>query len=437
MELNYRYNERKRVSIQKRTLAIADNAVNAETKTLALTSHMDSYTLESLLRHLDDVEDEVETLSLYRMNLDHCVSHEVVQQLFRWNQVELDDCEGDHFHAVIAGILRHDNIQRLRVFFGYKIDPEVVDALGKGLPQSKLQELSLTIDMDAKTARILCHSINLSKLTKCNLNRCGIYADAVDVLCRGLEDNTTLELLRLEYCRLRDDEVADLVRAVKHHPTLQELSFRGNYAQEDSIDTVAELLRCTPALRRLDLAQQNPGILDLSQLAQALEENTTLVHLNLQESFLKDIHIPALVRALSINTTLRQLNMENCELKDAGLSALIEGLGEFRGLAQLWLRENNFHQSPDESVILRSLERNHTLQVLDLDDEWTLSSSKYPLYLNRSGRKFLTNNNVAISLWPTLLARAHSLFKAEEANRNFREADIIYYLLHGPALLER
>jgi tRNA A37 threonylcarbamoyladenosine biosynthesis protein TsaE len=70
---------------------------NAETKTLVLTSHMDLYRLESLLRHLDDVEDEVETLSLQRMDWDYKVSHEVVQQLFRLNQFELDDCEGDHF----------------------------------------------------------------------------------------------------------------------------------------------------------------------------------------------------------------------------------------------------------------------------------------------------------------------------------------------------
>jgi hypothetical protein len=351
-----------------------------------------------------------------------------------------------------------------------------------------LEELSLTVDMSTDMLQVLWQGINNQHqpssannnnalLSKLDLSQCNFRAgDAITALCQGLQQNKSIQTLSLENCRLRDDEVADLVRALQHHPTLQDISLRMNYAEGASMEAIADLLGSTPALQRLDLAQQNPGVLDLASFAPALQENKTLVSLNLQENYLYDAHMPAVAQALAHNRTLNELNLENCELGDTSLAVLVEHLGDFRGLTHLWLQENRFRKPLDEQLLLRGLHRNHWLQVLDLEEDdakklMTPVTAKRLLYLNRGGRQLLGPNKVPLSLWPTLLARVNRSFcvgmdsrrcsmggsssstlqyhgaketavsaETQPLGKDYAmkaAPDILYYLLHGPALLER
>lgn len=435
MNSKERRNELKRASIEIRTLAIADKYVHGNT--LALTNAMDFYTLANLVRNLDDVQADINVLSLYRMDLNYNYAHEVFPILFRFSEVVIESCEGTHVHAVIAGILEQEKINRLYMS-SQVIDPQVDVAFERGLLASRLQDLSLTIEMLRDTAVCLCAGINGSTIKRLTLDQCEIYMDAVEILSGCFEANETLEILKVEHCRLRDDEVAEIVRAVKHHPTLLELSVRLNYAHEEAIDAVAELLKATPRLRRLDLAQQNPGVLDLSQIAEALFDNCTLEHLNLQENYLNDMHIEELVRTLSVNETLRELNLENCELKDAGLAMLVDSIGAFPGLTHLWLKENNFKMPLNEEVLSLSLKKNFVLHVLDLDDEdWIPASLKYHMFLNRAGQRFLApDGTISLSLWPTLFARVQNLCKGQNDDK-FQERDVHFDLLRRLAFLMR
>lgn len=427
-----------RASIEKRTLAIADQYIHDDT--LSLTNAMDFYTLANLVRNLDYLETktDIHVLSLYRMDLDLNFSYEINHIVHGFKEVILNDCEGTHLDTIVKTVLKETKIKRFHVFSRQILDPLVDAAFEMGLKTSKLVDLSLTIEMPRETAEHICRGINHSRLKQLTLDQCEIYVDAVEILCHCFRANQSLEVLKVEHCRLRDYEVADLVRSIKDHPTLLELSVRMNRMRDEAIGAAAELLNGTPRLERLDLAQQNPGHLDIRQLAEALHTNRTLTHLNLRENYLEDSHMPILVDALSVNTTLREVNLEDCELTDDGLSHFVNSLGKFPGLTHLKLRENEFRQPLNQDALLESLHRNHVLQAIEMDDDDLLAPKlTFLMFLNKAGRRYLAQEWVSLSFWPTLLARVNRLFELPEKDYDFKEADIIFQLLQGPALLQR
>mmetsp|Transcript_12062 Transcript_12062/g.19022 ORF Transcript_12062/g.19022 Transcript_12062/m.19022 type:complete len:483 (+) Transcript_12062:91-1539(+) len=70
------------------------------------------------------------------------------------------------------------------------------------------------------------------------------------------------------------------------------------------------------------------------------------------------------------------------------------------------------------------------------------AASKYQMLLNRCGRVLLRNSSkkLPLGLWPTVLERVRGAVKDHsdcEFHNNAMEADVIYWLLRGPALLSR
>ena len=420
------------------------DATTTTTNTLALHSHMDFIALARLLR--DESNRQLEILSLYKLDMDFNVAAEIVDHLQRWRQVILVQCDGDHLHHVIAALFRQPTIQQVSLCGG-RLDLQVVDAIGRGLQyEHSLVELSLTVDMPSPTTLALCQGMNSpgsKHLRTLDLSQCDFGADAIAVLCQGFANNQQLQSINLEHCRLEDFEVADLVQSLREHPSLQELSVRMNYCEQEAVEAMADLLTSpTSKLQRLDMAQQDPGVLDLAILARALRNNTTLQFLDLRENFVYDAHMACLADALCVNTTLKELYLENCDIGDLGWHSLLDRLPEMHGIRKLWLRMNRFQKSTvnDEMVLEQAIRCNSMLHVLDLDPPMSSSQLlQYYLCLNRGGRQCLSPNSIPLSLWPILLERTRYQHLITEVQRDagIIEADILYCLLHGPALLER
>jgi Ran GTPase-activating protein (RanGAP) involved in mRNA processing and transport len=403
---------------------------------LALNSHMDFRTLARFLRN-EDESDEVKHLYLYRMDLDYNISFEVINSLKRFTQVEMMFCDGSHVDVVIAALFQHENMERV-AFTGAQLDPPVVVAFGRALSSShKVHELTLTVDMSIHTTQVLFQGINsgISHLKNLDLSQCNFVADAISVLATGFSKNKSLERLKLESCRLEDEEVAELVQALREHPTLRELNLRLNYCEIDAIQAIATLLESSQTcLERLDISQQNPGVLDLSMLAKALHLNTSLKYLAVQESYIRDAHLICLAQALTNNTTLEELHLEACDLGNTGFDHFLEQLPEMKGARRLYFRENRL--KPSKESLLKAMESNQILQILDLDDELSSTELQFHLTLNRCGRRFLAPNTIAISMWPVLFERVKAAVGQGNVG-DIREADVVYCLLHGPAVLER
>jgi hypothetical protein len=406
---------------------------------LALNPTMDSFMLMQLLRNLPNSDNEkqhkLELLTLHRIDLDYNTTFEIIDQLSRWSQVEVDNCQGDHMHSLLEAILKHANIKQLSIS-GEELDEASIGALRDGIAGDShgLQELSLTIDMSREsTCAIVCEGINRSSLAKLDLSQCDFSPDSIEVLCTALQSNSTLISLNLEMCRLDDNEVAGIVQSLESNQQLSELSLGMNYAEDDAMLAVCNLLRSPRSgLKSLNFSQQNPGTLDLISFAAALSENRTLQRIDFRESFVQHAHVAALTEALNHNTTVQELNLENCGLTNSMLSILVERLDGWSGLVKLYLRDNECRNQLDAAT----LKGNCILQVLDIEQELIHPNIYFHLCLNRGGRQFLETNRIPLALWPILFFRVNRIFEKDDSippdsHHGIGAADVLYYLLKG------
>lgn len=408
---------------------------------LTLHQNMDSFDLINLLRNLPkdmvgEDSERCELLTLHRVDLDYNTAYEIIDQLFRWSQVELDDSSGDHMYALLSAVLKHDNITQLSIISD-ELDRNSVEAMKEGLCSCHLQELSLTIELTREaTTSIMLNGINLaSSISKLELSQCEISPDSIEVLCEALRANESLVALNIENCRLEDDEVSQILLSLQNNQSLQNLSVAMNYADDEAVNAASTLLQSQKSgLKSLNLAQQNPGTLDLLSLSDGLRANKTLQRLDLHESFVHKQHMAAFAEVLSVNTTLRELNLENCGLKDSILSLLLVRLKKFTGLQRLYIRENELSIQLDPSTI----RGNFMLQVLDVEDRLIHPQVYIDLALNRGGRQFLDRNMLPMGLWPTLFERVNKYFQessddqaSQRCHHGYSSADALFYLING------
>ena len=158
-------------------------------------------------------------------------------------------------------------------------------------------------------------------------------------------------------------------------------------------------------------------------------------HLSFLFSYLRDAHLICLSQALTKNTSLEELHLEACDLGNAGFDHFLEQLPEMKGVRRLYFRDNRL--KPSKESLLKAMELNQILQVLDLDDDLSSTELQSHLTLNRCGRRFLAPNTIAISMWPVLFERVKSAVGGKVNVGGLQEADVVYCLLHGPAVLER
>ncbi|KAL3935935.1 MAG: hypothetical protein SGBAC_008640 [Bacillariaceae sp.] len=408
---------------------------------LTLHQNMDSFDLINLLRNLPkdmvgEDNERCELLTLHRVNLDYNTAYEIIDQLFRWSQVELDDSSGDHMYALLSAVLKHDNITQLSIISD-GLDRNSVGAMKEGLCSCHLRELSLTIELTREaTTSIVLNGINLaSSISKLELSQCEISPDSIEVLCEALRANESLVALNIENCRLEDDEVSQILLSLQNNQSLQNLSVAMNYADDEAVNAASTLLQSQKSgLKSLNLAQQNPGTLDLLSLSDGLRANKTLQRLDLHESFVHKQHMAAFAEVLSVNTTLQELNLENCGLKDSILSLLLVRLKKFTGLQRLYIRENELSIQLDPSTI----RGNFMLQVLDVEDRLMHPQVYIDLALNRGGRQFLDRNMLPMGLWPTLFERVNKYFQessndqaSQRCHHGYSSVDALFYLING------
>jgi hypothetical protein len=211
------------------------------------------------------------------------------------------------------------------------------------------------------------------------------------------------------------------------------------------IIAISSLLKSdSKKLIKLDLSNQQELAIEtfaVSFLASALPTNTSLKFLDLSSNRLNDGDVTSLAAALEENSALEELRLVNCNVSDRSATTLANHLPFMRGLKSLWLYGNPFDMEGAKNL-LEAVRVNANLGQLLIPrgrrktmDE-IQRGIEYYLILNRGGRKLLQNVGTSPGLWPRVLNRAGSVnwdyFITKSA-----QADIIYILLQGPALLER
>jgi hypothetical protein len=270
---------------------------------------------------------------------------------------------------------------------------------------------------------------------------------AVSEFADGLRANSSLDSLTLYSCSLRDAQIAQIIEALLPHPSLKELALRCDGGHTDGLTAIGKLLAANRRLEHLALSSQRTGDLNrkltshIYLLAEGMEGHPCLKKFDLSGNQLMDQDLGNLTQILSTCPRLERITLCGNEFSIKGLAMVAE---QKLSNAVRWLDlgYNSIQQDEEGDLhILKLLQDNLRLE----DVEWNYNSQRSDQVhkeirhfkdLNRSGRYLLGKDNVIpLSAWSLVLARVNKTFQCGE--RQKRQANVIFHLLQGPALIQR
>jgi hypothetical protein len=346
-----------------------------------------------------------------------------------WDKLSIDECERVRPEFLIE-VMRGNNIKSLH-FTNNNVRSGMPDycihVLGDIIKtRDCLRDLRVTGSFTPSGAAAFADGLKDNhSLVRLDLDLCTfVDEDAVSsssysignatarALAVGLEGNQHLRTLTLSRCDLPDSSIEILLLALTQHP-----------------------------LTWLDLSNNHCGSKAISALASSIENDgsdfpsgSCLAGLTLTACGLNDRDIERLAMALRKNSTMKYLHIDGNRISDDGICLFAGELRNMKVLQTVWLMENEFGDEGAKSL-LDALHVNVYLNHLGMDRHIRLYDDiQYWCSLNRGGRRLLAAN-APLALWPLVLERCqHGVHYFRE--KRVGPADILYQLLHGPALFE-
>jgi hypothetical protein len=290
---------------------------------------------------------------------------------------------------------------------------------------------SITTSMAKSLSGLIEQAVDLESL---DLSYCHWDPDAVNIVAEALRNTKTLQRLDLNSCHIEDSRMGSLLYSLQGHCTLKELNIAFNNCHSEACAAVASLLSSSSSkLERLVLSQQFIGrekYLDIHPVVAALSKNRTLRFLDLKENFIAPGQLNALLLMLESNDTLEELVLDCTDIGDEDLPSLAGKL-QRTNLVCLSLMRNPF---TDAGPLVTTAKTNTSIHQIRVDDSVAARNSlSYQTALNEAGRGALSAHEVVPSLWPVILERASKINLPQDLD--VQTADILYYMLRGPALL--
>nr|XP_039267757.1 centrosomal protein of 78 kDa-like [Styela clava] len=239
-------------------------------------------------------------------------------------------------------------------------------------------------DMTLRLAQAISECLKQTENLKC-LDLQGIPFRKKDLafLSKGLERNTTLTHVSLEYCYIGDQGCEQICEALKHHSSLTHLNYTGCGLTCKSAEAVAKLIKHQSTERHSEawidsLRYRQPNLNSMTGL-----RRITLNH----NPMIGDEGVRLIAEALKDDLWLKAVDLQNCGIGRDGANVLIETLNQNKTLLVLDVRFN--------PLIDRSLLHTVIGQVLinsngydDKEFPWIKSEPPKDPYRTRPRRRF-------------------------------------------------
>jgi Ran GTPase-activating protein (RanGAP) involved in mRNA processing and transport len=403
---------------------------------------------DAMIRRLKDAingDVQVSTLEVRGTVLDEHVIEAIVVLLLKRDieTVQLDDCGAYLNKPAISMARALGNVRNVRLSEPTFLSQYFLDSLL--MSATKLKHLRIQDHLDTRQIEALSKGLKANTSVEIlDLSRSRF--DSFTILANGLKENACLKELKLRsLAGLSDDHVGEILTALKNHPTLESLDLSFNHCR--NVGNLAEfLVDERKSIRELCLGYQNlwqAPKFDVRGLAQALRTNTTLKTLSLSRNKLTDADARLLAEGLHDNSTLESLDVRENKLSDDGIVALANAAEESgTGLRRLSVIKNPFRMK-GALALLSAVRENLNLVHLEIAENESLSEEiRYFAALNKGGRKLL-REAPTLSLWPLAFERVNNMDWDGESSDAFDlshdnsyQADVLFYLLKGPALFE-
>ena len=258
------------------------------------------------------------------------IAVDILRQKARWDNVTIEDCEGEYMDTLLGCLLNLDNTVFLH-----------------------LSNLILTPNA-AWTFQSLAFSRSMTKLQLDLID----LSFAMPLLCKGLHANNSLECLITSRCGLNDDRLAELFTSLPKR--LQELRIFGNKCRDKGLAAITAVVHHSQDLKILDLSYQHVDArdtndsFDVTWLMGALHHNRTLKVLDLDNDGIDDGHLTHLCASLCVNDTLEEVMLNHNRITATGIALLSSKFGEMKGLKKISMYSNLFDAPQVDSMVSSS-----------------------------------------------------------------------------------
>lgn len=371
------------------------------------------------------------------------------------------------------------------------IDLEASNGLARSLARNMwLSSLSLAGSVLSPAAiSPLSFGLRLNRsLSKLVLDGCALEDDQIALILQALQEHPTLKSLSIQqnschdqgmgaiaallhYNDLEDLDMSYLLRKRTQpepqavEPAIVEEESKDEEQQAEEVDKSNE--ESNPDDKNMDNTAEdsNQGNEDSSdgpvegQQQQTTPDdevdnsdntqkvrNMTLKSFQLAGNFLSDAFLDGLLGIFGEGSALEELNLFGNRISDFGLRLILKKIPTLKCLKTLWLGQNMFSCNAAKEFI-PLMKSNYTLQDVNIrsfDDygmESIQTTIEYYCRLNRGGRRIFAKDKgtIPLGLWPLILERTRHVFWGGGTSNTMSDshaADVVYCLLHGPALFE-
>ncbi|KAJ6232565.1 leucine rich repeat family protein [Anaeramoeba flamelloides] len=224
--------------------------------------------------------------------------------------------------------------------FGYLLgllennDPsiKILIFLKSNFQENELEKLFLALKENTYVNKLLIreHNFRISEINslgrlfsasrslKClHLERVKLKEKELEIFCKGLAENKSLQILGLRNLRIGANITQKILPALNYSNSLTELDFSWNSEFNSNCGICLSQLLSNEncKLKKLDLSFCYLGVKGIKSISVALKTNTTLKYLNLTSNPIKSEGFFVLSKALTINKTLENLKLSNCQIK--------------------------------------------------------------------------------------------------------------------------
>lgn len=325
------------------------------------------------------------------------------------------------------------------------------------------------------------------------LDGCALEDDQIAVILQALQDHTSLRSLSIQQNACHDQGMG-AIAALLHYNNLEELDMsylirkkkqpvphpaeeQQTSAEEESksddqqvdesggnADDSKEEGDAPESSRKEEEPATHPDSVNMNeqQDSQDIEahevtddadsqkvRNLTLKNFQLAGNYLSDTFVESVLGIFGTGSALEELNLFGNRISDYGLRLILQKIPKLHRLKTLWLAHNLFSAECAKEFI-PVMKLNYTLQEVSIrsfdgnEMESIQSTIDYYCRLNRGGRRIFASDSgtIPLALWPLIMERAHHVFwgastsNISTGTNHMHAADVLYSLLHGPALFE-
>jgi Ran GTPase-activating protein (RanGAP) involved in mRNA processing and transport len=198
-----------------------------------------------------------------------------------------------------------------------------------------------------------------------NLNNFFLDFRMFEFIARGLEINSSIEILNLEGNYLgKFKSVLESFKSLKKNETLKELYLNSNFLQPKELENLIQFLEENKTLEKLDISNNH---LQFQNLSNYLQKNTSMLVLKLDDCGIKSKDQAILLESLERNQTLVSLSMKCSKMDDFEMGEfplMYESIKQNNHLEELKLFEESRYMKEVEILISKIMERNETCKSI-------------------------------------------------------------------------